>query len=94
MNRLAPRLRRLATLLPLLTLVPARLAGQDSTAAGPCVADTTSASRICQAGVDALTAFLPIEGLLVSGGNPVPGTAAGIGKFGHARIAGGWASHG
>ena len=69
-------------------LAPAALLAQDSTgtAAGPCPADTTVSSRICQAGVDALTAFLPIEGVLVGGGNPVPGTAAGIGKFGHARI--------
>ncbi len=88
MNRPDPRPRRLVPLLALCALVAAPLASQDSTAAGPCAADTTRASRICQAGVDALTAFLPVEGLLVGGGNPVPGTAAGIGKFGHARIAG------
>lgn len=55
--------------------------------AGACPADSTAASRICQAGADLLTAFLPIEGLLVGGGNPVPGTAAASGKFGHARFA-------
>jgi hypothetical protein len=52
----------------------------------PCPTDTTTSSRICQAGADALTAFLPIEGLLVGGGNPVPGTAGAIGRFGHARL--------
>ncbi len=62
------------------------LTGQTA-AATPCPTDTTSTSRICQAGADALTAFLPIEGLLVGGGNPVPGTAGAIGRFGHARLA-------
>lgn len=56
-------------------------------ATGPCPADTTTSSRICQAGADLLTTFLPIEGLLVDGGNPVPGTAGAIGRFGHARLA-------
>jgi hypothetical protein len=55
---------------------------------GSCPSDTTATSRICQAGADALTLLLPVEGLLVSGGNPVPGTAAALGKFGHARISG------
>jgi hypothetical protein len=76
--------RRAALLLAWLIAVGAApLAAQ----ASPCPADTTTSSRICQAGADALTAFLPIEGLLVSGGNPVPGTAAAVGKFGHARLA-------
>jgi hypothetical protein len=51
-----------------------------------CPADSTAGGRICQAGVDALTLFLPTENLLVSGGNSVPGTAAAVGKFGHFRI--------
>lgn len=53
-----------------------------------CPADTTQAGRICQAGADALVLLLPIEGSLVGGGNPVPGTAAAVGKFGKFRIAG------
>jgi hypothetical protein len=56
--------------------------------AGQCPTDTLASSRICQAGVDALTLFLPVEGLLVSGGNPMPGTAGAVGKFGHLRIVG------
>ncbi|HWA16033.1 MAG TPA: hypothetical protein VG817_06360 [Gemmatimonadales bacterium] len=63
-------------------LASAPLAAQDRN----CPADTTAVGRVCQAGVDALTLFLPTENLLVSGGNPVPGTAAAIGKFGHFRI--------
>jgi len=53
-----------------------------------CPSDTTATGRLCQSGIDALTAFLPVEGLLVSGGNPVPGTAAAIGRLGHVRITG------
>ena len=63
-------------------LAPASLSAQDPN----CPADSTAGGRICQAGVDALTLFLPTENLLVSGGNAVPGTAAAVGKFGHFRI--------
>jgi hypothetical protein len=88
MDRPASSWRPAALACTLLLLLPDRLTAQDSssTSAGPCPADTTAVSRVCQAGADALTAFLPVEGLLVSGGNPVPGTAGGIGKFGHVRI--------
>ena len=41
---------------------------------------------MCQAGYDALTLLLPVEGILASGGNPVPGTAAVLGRFGKFRI--------
>jgi len=51
-----------------------------------CPGDTTQAGRICQAGADVLTLFLPIEGALVGGGNPVPGTAQALGKFGRFRL--------
>lgn len=67
-----------------LLAVPFRAEAQSS----PCPADTASTGRLCQSGLDALAAFLPVEGLLVSGGNPVPGTAAAIGRFGHLRITG------
>ncbi len=59
------------------------LAAQSET----CPVDSTTSSRICQAGLDALTLLLPLEGALVSGGNPVPGTASAMGKFGHFRLA-------
>lgn len=58
-----------------------------SAQATSCPADTAASSRICQAGVDLLNTFLPIEGVLVGGGNPVPGTAGAIGRFGHFRLA-------
>jgi hypothetical protein len=69
-------------LLGLFLLIPATVGGQT----GPCPADSSATARICQAGADALTAFLPVEGVLVGGGNPVPGTASAIGKFGHFRL--------
>lgn len=72
----------------LLALALSAWAGQALLAqSSPCPADSLAASRVCQAGADALTAFLPVEGALVGGGNPVPGTAAAIGKFGHLRLA-------
>lgn len=82
--------RRLVFLLALpIAGAPSSLRAQAAaaTAVSPCPTDSTTSSRICQAGADALTAFLPIEGLLIGGGNPVPGTAAASGRFGHARLA-------
>jgi hypothetical protein len=77
-------MRPFAPLILALLLSPAALAAQ---AAG-CPADTTQAGRICQAGADALTLFLPVEASLVSGGNPVPGTSRALGRFGKFRLAG------
>jgi hypothetical protein len=67
-----------------LILVAAPLAAQTPA----CPGDTTQAGRICQAGADALTLFLPIEAALVGGGNPVPGTAQALGRFGRFRLSG------
>ena len=39
--------------------------------------------RVCDAAVDGTRAFHPVAGLLVSGGNPVLGTAATLGGLGH-----------
>ncbi len=84
-----PATGRLALAVALPLLLPAALGAQDSIGAAArsvCPSDTTAAARICQGGADALTAFLPVEGLLVGGGNPVPGTAAGLGRFGRLRL--------
>ncbi len=80
----AVRVRPAAIVLIALLATPLRAGAQ----ASPCPADTSSTGRLCQSGIDALTAFLPLEGLLVSGGNPVPGTAAAIGRLGHLRVTG------
>ena len=42
--------------------------------------------RVCDAAVDGTRAFHPVAGLLVSGGNPVLGTAATLGGLGHFSI--------
>jgi hypothetical protein len=72
----------------LLALVAAAVAAPLAAQTPGCPADTVPAGRICQAGADALTLFLPVEGVLVSGGNPVPGTAGALGRFGRFRLAG------
>lgn len=78
-----PRLRSAVLPALLAALVAAPLGAQATTG---CAADTVAAGRICQAGSDALAIFLPVEGLLVGGGNPFPGTADGIGRLGHVRL--------
>ena len=42
--------------------------------------------RVCDAAVDGTRAFHPVAGLLVSGGNPVLGTAATLGGLGHISV--------
>lgn len=69
-------------------LAATRLAAQADSAAATCPADTTRAAKVCAAGFDALTILLPVEDALASGGNPVPGTAGAIGRFGHFRLSG------
>ena len=54
-----------------------------SAQAPECSAYVSNAQRVCQAAVDGTRAFHPVAGLLVSGGNPVLGTAATLGGLGH-----------
>jgi hypothetical protein len=42
--------------------------------------------RVCDAAVDGTRAFHPVAGLLVSGGNPVLGTAGTLGGLGHFSV--------
>lgn len=42
--------------------------------------------RICDAALDGTRAFHPVAGLLVSGGNPVIGTASTLGGLGHFAV--------
>jgi hypothetical protein len=46
-------------------------------------ATTTPAQNACNTAVDAMKAFSPLAGMLISGGNPVLGTAGTLGGFGH-----------
>lgn len=45
-----------------------------------------SATSACNTAVDAIRAFHPLAGMIVSGGNPVLGTAKPLGGFGHVMI--------
>jgi hypothetical protein len=45
-----------------------------------------SSRRICDAALDGTRAFHPVAGLLVSGGNPVLGTASTLGGLGHFSV--------
>lgn len=53
---------------------------------GECAPFAGSSRRVCDAALDATRAFHPVAGLLVSGGNPVLGTANTLGGLGHFSI--------
>jgi hypothetical protein len=75
--RAAPRSSAcvVAALISLTTMVHAQ--------ARECSGYSGDAGRVCSAAVDGTRAFHPIAGLLVSGGNPVLGTANTLGGLGH-----------
>jgi hypothetical protein len=54
--------------------------------ASECSAYSGSAGRVCSAAIDGTRALHPIAGLLVSGGNPVLGTANTQGGLGHFSV--------
>src|SRR3712207_8827450 len=60
----------------------APLAAQSSA----CSAYGGATRRVCDAAVDGTRAFHPVAGLLVSGGNPVLGTAGTLGGLGHLSV--------
>lgn len=72
---------------PLLA-VPLALATFQPAAAqlSDCTPFAGTSRRICDAAVDGTRAFHPIAGVLVSGGNPVLGTANTLGGLGHFSI--------
>ena len=51
-----------------------------------CAAYSGQAANVCNAAVDGTRLFHPVVGLLVSGGNPVIGTAKALGGLGHFSI--------
>jgi hypothetical protein len=72
-----------------LLLSPILLASIVSTAAAQndeCAIYFGQAQNVCDAAVDGTRLFHPIAGLLVSGGNPVLGTAQSLGGFPHMFI--------
>jgi hypothetical protein len=67
----------LLTALLLASAAPAAAQGSQCTGFGG------TSRRICDAALDGTRAFHPVAGLLVSGGNPVLGTASTLGGLGH-----------
>src|SRR2546425_9854265 len=51
-----------------------------------CSMANPSATSACNAAVDAIRAFPPLAGMIVSGGNPVLGTAGWLGGIGHLPV--------
>jgi hypothetical protein len=51
-----------------------------------CSAYAGQAQNVCDAAVDGTRLFHPVAGLLVSGGNPIIGTAQSLGGFPHAFV--------
>jgi hypothetical protein len=74
------RVATLAATLPLATASPAAAQFSD------CSPFNGSSRRICDAAVDGTKAFHPVAGLLVSGGNPVIGTANTLGGLGRLSL--------
>src|SRR5205823_14734660 len=51
-----------------------------------CAMPDPSATAACNTAVDAIRAFHPLAGMIVSGGNPVLGTATSLGGIGHLTV--------
>jgi hypothetical protein len=50
------------------------------------VTGSPEATQACNTAVDAVRAFYPLAGMIVSGGNPVIGTAGSLGGLGHLSV--------
>src|SRR5438128_11286404 len=76
-------MRRLVTIVTAFVgLTPALAAAQEPQCAMP-FPDGTAA---CNTAVDAVRAFYPLAGMIISGGNPVLGTARTLGGLGHVAL--------
>ena len=77
-------MHRLVTLVTTLVgLTPALAAAQDPQCNG---IPFPGATEACNTAVDAVRAFYPLAGMIVTGGNPVLGTAGSLGGFGHVTL--------
>src|SRR6266516_4772740 len=72
-------LKHLTTIAVALVAFAASLAAQEPQCAMP----DANATAACNTAVDAIRAFHPLAGMIVSGGNPVLGTATSLGGIGH-----------
>ena len=76
-------MRRLVTIVTAFVgLTPALAAAQEPQCAMP-LPDATAA---CNTAVDGVRAFYPLAGMIISGGNPVLGTAGSLGGLGHLTL--------
>ena len=76
-------MRRLVTIVTAFVgLTPALAAAQEPQCAMP-LPDATAA---CNTAVDGVRAFYPLAGMIISGGNPVLGTAGSLGGLGHVAL--------
>jgi len=74
--------KNLTTIAVALIAFAAPLAAQDPQCAMP----DPNATAACNTAVDAIRAFHPLAGMIVSGGNPVLGTSGSLGGIGHLTI--------
>jgi hypothetical protein len=74
-------MRRIVMVLAMI-LGAAPLAGQGSQCPGP----PSPFATACNTAVDAVRAFYPLAGMIVTGGNPVLGTAGSLGGLGHVTL--------
>src|SRR2546429_8776874 len=75
-------LKNLTTIAVALVAFAASLAAQEPQCAMP----DPNATAACNTAVDAMRAFHPLAGMIVSGGNPVLGTSGSLGGIGHLTI--------
>ncbi|HXL34238.1 MAG TPA: hypothetical protein VN953_04915 [Gemmatimonadales bacterium] len=77
-------MHRLVTIVTMLVgVTPALLTAQEPQCNG---IPFPGATEACNTAVDAVRAFYPLAGMIVTGGNPVLGTAGSLGGFGHVTL--------
>src|SRR2546430_10197554 len=74
--------KNLTTIAVALVVFAASLAAQEPQCAMP----DPNGTAACNTAVDAIRAFHPLAGMIVSGGNPVLGTATSLGGIGHLTV--------
>ena len=73
---------RIATIMTTVLCLTPALAAQEPQCAMP-LPDATAA---CNTAVDGVRAFYPLAGMIITGGNPVLGTAGSLGGLGHVTL--------
>jgi len=76
-------MRRIGMMVVALGALAAPLAAQGDP---QCVSGNANVQDACNTAVDAVKTFHPLAGMIVSGGNPVLGTARTLGGLGHLSL--------